>query len=233
MNGREIVEEHTRFPCRNLLLEGILAYPAEGSPRVALLLLAPHPHMGGRMDNNVILHLARRAAEDGCATLRFNYHGVGESTIELPPGTSLYDHWSAMEQEQRYEELLPDAVCAFEHLREATRSGERRAVLGYSLGAVLAGMLASKVDATRLIGVSPPVTRVSLDAYRGQRIPKLFIGGDGDFAFEPERFNAEFARLPAPKSFVPMQGCDHFYRKQEERLYRAVAPFLLGETLTW
>ena len=231
MNRREIVEEYTRFPCGNLLLEGFLAYPEEGVPRAALLLLAPHPHMGGRMDNNVILHLARRGAEDGFATLRFNYHGVGESGIDLPPGTSIYDHWSAMEQEQRYEELLPDAVCAFEHLRQAVGSPEHRAVLGYSLGAVLAGMLAWKVDATHLVGVSPPVTRVSLDPYCGQLIPKLFVGGDGDFAFERERFDAEFARLPEPKGFVPMEGCDHFYRKHEEQLYRAVAPFLLGEEI--
>jgi alpha/beta superfamily hydrolase len=230
MSGPEIVEEQVRFPCGSLLLEGLLAYPAEGSPRVALLLLAPHPHMGGRMDNNVVLHLARRAAEDGCATLRFNYHGVGESTIDLPQGISRYDHWSAMEEEQRYEELLPDAVCAFEYLSEAAGRAERRAVLGYSLGAILAGMVAWKVDATHLIGVSPPVARVSLDSYRGQRIPKLFIGGDGDFAFEPDRFDAEFARLSVPKRFVPMPGCDHFYRKQEEQLYGVVAPFLLGET---
>jgi alpha/beta superfamily hydrolase len=227
MDDLKIVEEHTSFYCGSLPLEGALAYPSGGAPRIGLLLLAPHPHMGGRMDNNVIVHLARRAAEDGCATLRFNYHGVGGSAIELPPGTSTYDHWSAMEREQRYEELLPDAVCAFEYLCEAAGSPERRAVLGYSLGAILAGMLAPEVDATHLIGVSPPVAKVSLEAYREQRLPKLFIGGDGDFAFEPQRFDAEFARLPEPKRFIAMRGCDHFYRKQEEQLYQAVAPFLL------
>jgi alpha/beta superfamily hydrolase len=228
MDPVRTVEEHTRFHCGTLVLEGVLAYPERGAPRAALLLLAPHPHMGGRMDNNVVAHIARRAAEDRCATLRFNYRGVGESSIELPAGVGLYDHWSAMEQEQRYEELLPDAVHAFEHLLEASADPARRVVLGYSLGAILAGMLASLVDATHLVGVSPPVAKVSLDAYRHLQIPKLFIGGDQDFAFDRERFDREFAQIPEPKRFVAMQDCDHFYRKHEERLYQAVAPFVTG-----
>lgn len=224
----EIVEEQTHFHCGTLVLEGVLAYPERDAPRAALLLLAPHPHMGGRMDNNVIAHIARRAAEDGCATLRFNYRGVGASSMELPAGESLYDHWSAMEREQRYEELLPDAVHAFEHLLDASADPARRVVLGYSLGAILAGMLASLVDATHLVGVSPPVAKVSLDAYRNLRIPKLFIGGDRDFAFDRERFDREFAELSAPKRFVSLRDCDHFYRKDEERLYQVVAPFVNG-----
>ncbi|NNL67031.1 MAG: hypothetical protein HKP30_12360, partial [Myxococcales bacterium] len=88
--SREIVREKLRIPCRGDALDAELAYPAEGEPETTVLLLSPHPHLGGRMDNNLVRHLFVRAAEDGCAVLRFDYRGVGESTLRLPDGTSLF-----------------------------------------------------------------------------------------------------------------------------------------------
>jgi alpha/beta superfamily hydrolase len=221
-----IVEESVRIPCGSLALEGILAYPAAAEPHTAFLLLAPHPHMGGRMDNNVIRHLARRGAETGCVTLRFNYRGVGASPIDLPRGASVHDHFAALERERRYEELLPDCAAAWRALAAAAPGAERRAIVGYSLGAILAGRLAREVDATHVVAISPPVARVSLDWHRGHALPRLFVGGDRDFAFDRDRFEAEYAQLPEPKRFVGLAGSDHFYRKEEERVFGAVAEFL-------
>jgi hypothetical protein len=224
----EAVEETVRFPSGELVLEGVLAYPAEGEPRATLLVLAPHPHMGGRMDNNVVRHLARRAAECGCASLRFNYRGVGASEIALPPGTSLYDHWAELERVQRYEDLLPDCAAASGFLeRSAGRLGVR-ALVGYSLGSILAGMLAPRVGATHLAGIAPPVSRVSLAPWRACAGPKLLLAGDRDFAFDAERFGREFEALPAPKRFVAMPGADHFFRKEEERAWAVLADWLAG-----
>lgn len=228
MADREFVEEAVCFPSGALELEGVLAYPAEGTPRARVLLLAPHPHLGGSMENNVVLHLARRAAEEGCACLRFNYRGVGGSGIALTPGTSLYDHWEAMEREQRYGELLPDARAALAFLTREVQGPETTALVGYSLGAILAGMLAAVAgEPTRLVCVSPPVAKVALDAHASVAVPKLFVAGDRDFAFDTQRFAAELARLPGPKLQVRLPGCDHFFRREEERVWRVVAPFLL------
>jgi hypothetical protein len=221
-----IVEESVRIPCGSLSLEGILAYPEAAEPHTALLLLAPHPHMGGRMDNNVIRHLARRGAETGCVTLRFNYRGVGASPIELPPGTSRHDHFAALERARRYEELLPDCAAAWRVVAPAGPGVRRRAIVGYSLGAILAGRLAGEVDATHLVAISPPVARVSLEWPRACALPKLFVGGDRDFAFDRVRFECEYAKLPEPKSFVGLSGSDHFYRKEEERVFEALSDFL-------
>lgn len=227
--GTAIIQEALRIPVAGNVLAAELAYPADGEPETAVLLLAPHPHMGGRMDNNVIRHVARRAAEDGCATLRFDYHGVGESTFEKPPCTSLYEHWEAMEREQRYEELLPDSRGALAALLQAVGPVPRRAIVGYSLGAILAGMVGRDCDVTHLVAVSPPVARVSLGALRDCPLPKLFLGGDGDFAFDLERFEQEFAQVAEPRRFVRLEGSDHFFRQEEERLYQTLAPFLLGQ----
>jgi len=252
----EIVRERLRVPCGGESLDAELAYPARGEPAAAVLLLAPHPHMGGRMDNNVVRHLARRAAEDGCAALRFDYRGVGTSTLALPPGTSAYDHFEAMERGQRYEALLPDARAALAALDAAAAAGPA-VLVGYSLGAVLAGMLAAGAGAapggpshggagtvvaasaplspgspvspiSRLAAVSPPVARVDLGPLDALALPRLFLGGDSDFAFDLARFRCAYAGMSGPRGFVRLPGADHFFRGEEERLYRALAPFLGG-----
>lgn len=228
----EITEEQIEFPAAGQRLEGILAYPIVGTPTASLLVLPPHPHLGGNMANNVVRHLARRAAEDGCASLRFNYHGVGKSTIDLPPNLSPFDHWQAMEQKRSYTELVPDAVEAYAYLQRTCGSPPRRVVAGYSLGAALAGMMLPHVDATHVTAVSHPTARISLDAFIPLRIPKLFIAGDQDFAFDPERFQQEFAQLPDPKRFIHLTGCDHFFRKQEERVYTPLARTLASNQTT-
>jgi alpha/beta superfamily hydrolase len=99
-------------------------------------------------------------------------------------------------------------------------------IVGYSLGAILAGGLAAAVDATHLVAISPPVARVSLEWLRDCPLPKLFVGGDRDFAFDLVRFDAEWAGLREPKLFVRLAGSDHFYRKEEERVFDAVSDFL-------
>ena len=58
----EIVEEWVTFQAGENALEGILAYPDHQAPREAALLLSPHPHLGGRMDNNLITALAHDLA---------------------------------------------------------------------------------------------------------------------------------------------------------------------------
>lgn len=228
MAETEIVRERMQIRCDGDAIDAELSYPAQGDPETAVLLLSPHPHLGGRMDNNVVRHLATRAAESGCAVLRFDYRGVGESTLRRPDGVGLYAHWEGMERDRRYEVLLPDARAAWQALGQAVGPLPRRVVLGYSLGAILSGMLAAEVDPTHVAGVSPPVAKVGLEAFQSCTLPKLFVGGDDDFAFDRARFDADFARLPEPRDFVCLPGSDHFFRQEEERVWEAIAGFVLG-----
>lgn len=228
MDTAAFTEEEIAFDSEGLQLEGIFAYPDAGQPRAAVLLLAPHPHMGGNMDNNVVRHLARRCAACGAASLRFNYRGVGRSEMRLEPGESRFDHFAAMEAAQRYEELLPDARAAYETLVATIPDAPRRVILGYSLGAVLAGMLARVVPATHLIGVSPPVRRAALFPHGDSAARKFFVAGDDDFAFEWEMFEEQYGAAPPPKAYSRLAGCDHFFRRDEERVFQTVAPYVFG-----
>ncbi len=227
MANAAVVEEGIVFTSEGLRLEGVLAYPEEGEPETAVLLVPPHPHLGGSMENNVIRHVARAAAADGAATLRFNYRGVGRSEIRLPAGRSLFDHWNEMERMLRYHEILPDVRAALDALT-AVAPGAACVLMGYSLGAVLAGMLAEEAAVARLAAVGPPVARAGLEPFRRCHKAKLFVAGDRDFTFDANVFERDFVGLPEPKSYVPFPGADHFFRKQEESLYQILKPALFA-----
>lgn len=216
-----IVEENVRFEVEGNSLEGVLAYPETKHPAEAWLLLAPHPQMGGRMTNNVIQAIARIGAESGRATLRFNYRGVGGSGITLPDGVGLFDVWAALERERTYELLGPDVLGAHDFLRRCA-PGAETVVVGYSLGAILAGMFCCELQPKAVVAIAPPIARVSLDSYGNCAVPKVFISGDKDFAFDKDRFLDEYARLPPPKTHILIGGQDHFFRGGEERLGHVV-----------
>ena len=221
-------EETFAFDADGLRLEGILAYPESARPCAAVLVLAPHPQMGGNMENNVVRHLARRCAECGAVTLRFNYRGVGRSEIRLAPGESRFDYFTAMEEAKAYDILLPDCAAAYRALEAAAPETPRRVVLGYSLGAILATMTARRVRAPHLIGISPPVRRAALMPHGDCAASKCFFAGDDDFAFARDLFDEQFAHVAPPKVFRHLSGCDHFFRREEEHLFDLLKPYLFG-----
>ncbi|MCF6285383.1 MAG: dienelactone hydrolase family protein [Candidatus Hydrogenedentes bacterium] len=224
MDVAGIIEENVSFHAGEKQLEGVLAYPEDTSPEQAILLLSPHPHMGGRMDNNVLQHLARRFAEEGCATLRFNYGGVGNSTLPSVEGEALFEYWAKLEEEKNYERVLPDAIAARNYLADALPAGVRLGYVGYSFGCCLATLLAKDCPPSQLADISPPTKRAPLDGVEHLTMPSLFVVGDDDFAFDMGAFEEAFARVPGAKRFVQLDGCDHFFRKQEERVYETVRP---------
>ena len=230
MTKNLVLEERVAFSVSADQCEGILAYPEAGSPTVAVLLLAPHPLLGGTMDNNVVRHLARRAAEDGAVTLRFNYRGVGASSLQLQEGQSAFTYFEEVESAQRYEAFMPEVRAALQCLQESSSSARAKLVIvGYSLGAVLAGMLAVEAKLGRIICISPPNRRVSMNLFENCGADKVFLAGTHDPFFEPAAFAQALARFPAPKRFVSFPGSDHFYRGEEEAVYLAVKPHLLAQ----
>lgn len=224
-------EEQIQFASGANTLEGVLAYPDATAPEVAVLLLSPHPHMGGRMDNNVIACLGQQLAAEGCVTLRFNYAGVGGSSLALPENDSPYEYWARLEASQNYRAALPDAIAALEVL-QAALPATRIGYVGYSFGACLALLLAGIRPPAWLAALAPPVARAPLVGMAGLTMPCRFIAGDKDFAFDAAEFQPAFDQVPGAKEFVLLSGCDHFFRKRELDVLAALRPLLRSHRST-
>ncbi len=225
----DFFEETVWIAAPESLLEGQLIYHPMVEAREAVLLLSPHPHFAGTMDNNVIRSLSSSLPRAGYSVLRFNYPGVGGSSIELAAGLSAFDYWDSVEKEQRFDAALVPALAAFDFLRQCLGPSLQRVhVVGYSFGAAVGLLL------THFRPMIPSVTAISmpwisrysygfLPACRGS---KYFITGDRDFTYEPEVQARVWPTIPEPKDFQLVDD-DHFFRQSEERLAARVVKNLL------
>jgi pimeloyl-ACP methyl ester carboxylesterase len=108
-----------------LALEGVFA-PGEDAAAPGAVIAPPHPLYGGSMDSPVLEEVAWALRRAGCASLRFNWRGVGASG-------------GATSGEAR--DADADYAAALEHLEE-TVSGPLIGA-GYSFGAATAVRVAA------------------------------------------------------------------------------------------
>jgi len=229
MSRTQTIEEHVTIPAGDASLSGILTYPADGTPMRAVLLCAPHPHFAGDMDNNVIHALAVYLADDS-AVLRFDYHGVGSSEIDLPENVSVFDYWEDIEDRRDYTRVTADVQAAADALSDAT-GGLPLTIVGYSFGAVLGCMYGcGTATVERLIGFSPPLARVNLDFVADLRKPCLLLGGTSDFACSQEALLELASRNDDHIHAELLTDCDHFSRGQEDMVCEHVAAFIRRTT---
>ena len=72
-------EEKVLIPSSAIRLEGLLSNQEALHLKGGVILCHPHPQYGGDMYNPVIAIAVEAASQEGFATLRFNFRGVGES----------------------------------------------------------------------------------------------------------------------------------------------------------
>jgi alpha/beta superfamily hydrolase len=151
-----------------IMLEALLDEPTPPVTR-AVLLCAPHPAFGGRMDTPLMSALAEGLSVAGWAALRFHYRGI-EGSGGVPTG-GLVEHEDV------------EAASAFLRARYA-----EVAWVGYSFGALMALRALSRGRPVAYAGVALPTNIIGDDLARiaevaaalGVGVPSLFISGDDD-----------------------------------------------------
>ena len=206
------------FKAKGLNFEGVVAMPEDGGPGVpGVVICHPHPLFGGNMDNNVVLAVSYALAQQGFATLRFNFRGVGNSDGEHTKG------------EQEHQE----ALAAIELLQAWPGvDGKRIGLAGYSFGTrVICSHpeLHKKPKVFALI--SPSFETLESAALKKNKQPKLIITGDRDKLIQSENLQPVLDSFAAPPTFKLVPGVDHFWFGKEELLVEGVTPFF-AENLT-
>jgi len=184
-------------------LQAVLSVPdagAEGTdfPTSVAVICHPHPLMGGSLDNKVVFTLHRACRDQGLATIRFNFRGVGASE-------GVYDHGVGEQAD-----LL--AVLAW---ARATLNARRLVLAGFSFGSFVAasawpGALAAGWLGRQLLLVAPPVTRFPLVGHAlpaGTRV----IYGDADEVVDPLAIRDWLATQPQALDIRVLTGAGHFF----------------------
>lgn len=225
-----MIEEYVHFYSNNLKLEGILTYDEDSQLPPAILICAPHPNLGGDMDNNITTSIARISADGGFASLRFNYRGVGNSAWHTEDIAQRFQYWDQSLNGGDYTDAVVDTHAALAFLTSHLGITQDIFIAGYSFGAftgMRAGAESKYVKA--FAGISIPFGRYPLDFFHACTINKLCIYSQYDFSTAVKDTLKGFESLSPPKTLELIEKSDHFYRGQEDLVSQKVCTFFRNQ----
>lgn len=198
-------------------LAGILTTPDElPGPYPVLLLCHPHPMLNGNMDHPVISAIVSLADNQGFATLRFNFRGVGDSEGSFSNGEGEQD----------------DVRAALKVLRVWPGLDKNRiGVVGYSFGAsvILRGLKHYKAAKTIAL-IAPPISYLQKSKILNDKRPRLFVGGTNDRVSPSLDVQRALDTARQPVQFQEIPDADHSLRNYEHIVAGHVVDFA-GTTL--
>ena len=202
------------FKAKGLNFEGVVATPdADGGPYPGVVMCHPHPLFRGNMDNNVVLAVTFELVQQGFATLRFNFRGVGNSEGEHTKG------------ELEYQEVLGalDFMKAWKGV-----DGGTLGLIGYSFGtSVILGNAAVQKRPRVFVLISPPLRALESTPLKKDKRPKLIISGDQDKLVQSEQLKPVLESFSHPPALKVVEGADHFWGGKESQLVGLVSRFFV------
>jgi len=155
----------------------------------------PHPQHGGTMHNKVVYILAKTFHQLGCATLRFNFRGVGQSEGGFDNGVG--------------ERADVEAVAAW--LREAFPAAPLW-LSGFSFGGYVALMVHASLMPARLLVVAPAV-ELYPDGQQVQVQTRdwILIQGGQDELVSPQAVQAWLAQQAVPPRVIWLEQAGHLF----------------------
>lgn len=168
------------------------------------------------MHTKAVFQGSKGLSRIGCAVLRFNFRGVGnsEGTFDLGDG----------EKE--------DFSAALDYMA-GRYPGIRLWAAGFSFGSWVAlevGAVDDRVSA--LIGIAPPVmTSVSGMDYQfpntlASTKPKFFVQGEEDEVCPVQGMRAFYGQLEEPKELVVIDAADHLFEGKTQEVGEALEDLL-------
>lgn len=191
-----------------LSLEGELIAPDD--PWAGAVLTHPHPLHGGNMRSMVPGELAAVLPEDGIATLRFNYRGMGASEGKFEDGIG---------------ERL-DTIAAIGALHEVVE-GLPLVICGSSFGADTA-LTVTDSRITAWCACAPPLRAWRLDMMQPAAYdprPKLLVVAENDQFRDPDNVRAVTSDW-VNTEIITISGSDHFFVGNLERVGRTCLEFI-------
>ena len=191
-------------------LEALLWTTSVGEPPLAAVVCHPHPLFGGTMHNKVVFQAAKALHRFGIPVLRFNFRGVGLSEGVHDKGRGEQD----------------DLRAAIDYLA-ADFPGRPILVVGFSFGSMV-GLRVGCEDARarELIGLGLPADYSKFDFLETCAKPKLIVQGGSDKFGSRENVKSVFAAMSEPKRLVIVEGADHFFAGQLEKVGAAISEWL-------
>lgn len=193
-------------------LEAELWLPeGEAPPRVCAAMAHPNPAGRGTMQTTALFRACRGLQTAGCAVLRFNFRGVGQSegTIEAGEG-EVEDLRAAADELTRQFPNVP------------LWAG------GFSFGARTSAVLATEpYGIERAVFIGMPVDAFDCSALERVQVPGYVLQAGEDEYGNLASLKRRFPELPAALELDEIEGTDHFFRGKTRELEHRVRDYAL------
>ncbi|MBM3942786.1 MAG: hypothetical protein FJ316_07685 [SAR202 cluster bacterium] len=202
------------FKAAGLSFEGVVGTPND-APRdmPGVVICHPHPLAGGNMDNNVVLGVFFALVEEGCAVLRFNFRGVGNSQGEHTKGECEHQ----------------EALAALDFIKSWPGvDGRRLGLVGYSFGTrVILGNSELQKRARAIALVSPSLEALEGSPLKQDRQKPMFVitGGRDKLAQSGQWPGVLDTFACKPESHLDPRA-DHFWVGLEMSMSEKVGQFM-------
>ncbi len=205
-------EEKLTLPSRGYALEGLWQ---AGTGDRGVVITHPHSLYGGTMHNPVVETIQSAYHQNGYATLRFNFRGVGGSQGDFNNGIG--------EQE--------DVRAAIASIQEKGVSAVNLA--GYSFGAwVNARLIANDpIAIASMLMVSPPVGFIEFGDVSTLSCLKMVVTGSRDDIAPAGQIRDLLSIWNSDTRFEIIDGCDHFYAGYLDKLHSILTSFLQNQII--
>jgi len=217
-----MAERSVRFPSDRksgrIELEGRLRVPDAADKARGVVLCHPHPAGGGEMGVPLLVVISDVLNSTGCATLRFNFGGVGRSEGVFSDGA----------------EEPADVRAAFDYLISLDEvDGDNVCLVGWSFGAWMGlTALADGLSARSIVAIAPPLAAYPWEGCT-ERIGtsaagRHYIAGDRD-TFCPLHTLEIFAAAVSDQdasNIHSLSGADHFLLGREQEVARLISGIL-------
>ena len=201
------MEEKISLYSGQIQLEG---YWQAGNGDKGVVITHPHPLYGGTMHNPVVETIQSAYQQEGYATLRFNFRGVGSSRGNFDNGLGEQD----------------DVRAAITYVESMNVGAVELA--GYSFGAwVNAGVAAgSRTSIASMVMISPPVGFIDFENVNKLSCLKLIVTGSRDEIAPANQIRDLLPVWNPGAQFEIIDGCDHFYMGYLDKLQSILSQYL-------
>ena len=204
------IEEKITVPSDGYQLEGLWQ---AGTGARGVIITHPHPLYGGTMHNPVVEVIQSAYRQNGYATLRFNFRGVGGSQGKFDNGNG-----------EQNDVRAATAAVQEKGVNEVT-------LAGYSFGAWVNARAITKDSITiaSMLMVSPPVGFIEFGDVSALNSLKLVVTGSRDDIAPAEQISALLPIWNPDAVFEIIDGCDHFYIGYIDKLQAILTAFLQNQ----
>jgi len=179
----------------------------------AVIIMHPHPLMGGDMNQMIVESTQKVFAAKKISTLRFNFRGVGRSSGTHDKGIGEQD----------------DLIAVMHYLQ--SRGVSKIDIVGYSFGAWILALASSKISYNRGWLIAPPVC--FLDFSSITEVPGLahIIAGTADDFAPPKMIHSFLPKWKTKAKIHTIVGASHMFHENLDEFERVLKKTLRNKVI--